>query len=96
MAIVSGLLIRIVYPALSGPALALQVPESALAVLKIMSVEELKEAGGMSHLLDFNISLGGVLGALGGHFASFFRLRFLILIFRRFFVDFGEVWGGIW
>ena len=35
-------------------------------------------------------ALGGVLGALGAHFASFFRLRFLY----RFFIDFFSILEG--
>ena len=45
-----------------------KVPESALASLEVMLVEELREAGGMSRMVDFNIFLGGVLGALCVHF----------------------------
>ena len=39
-------------------------------------VEEVKEAGGELRLSYFNACLGGVLDALGAHFASFFRFRF--------------------
>ena len=46
--------------------------------------QSLKRRGGMARMVDFNFFLGGVLGALGAHFASFFRLRFL----HRFFIDF--------
>ena len=66
-------------PALSGPALALQV-------------EETKEAGGMSRMSTSMHALGGVLGALGVHFASFFRFRFL----HRFFIDFFSISEGFW
>ena len=35
-------------------------------------------------------------GALGAHFASFFRFLFLTSILYRFFADFGKVLGGFW
>ena len=68
------------------------VLESALASLEVMLVEELREAGGMSRMVDFNFFLGGFLGALGVHFASFFRFRFL----HRFFIDFFSISEGFW
>ena len=48
-------------------------------------------------MVDFNFFLGGVLEALGAHFASFFRLLFLHRFFIDFFSiseDFGRVLGG--
>ena len=48
------------------------------------------EAGGMSRLGDFNPRSCGGRGALGAHFASFFRLRFLY----RFFIDFFLILEG--
>ena len=84
-------------PALSGPALALQVPESALASLSVMGSKSLKGAGGMSRIGGFIARSWGVLGALGAHFASFFRFFFyfdFLLILSRFRRGFGKVLGG--
>ena len=52
------------------------IPESALASLEVVGMKSLKRAGGMSRMDDFNSRSWEVLGALGLHFASFFRLRF--------------------
>ena len=52
----------------------------------------LKRAGGMSRMASSTHALGGVLGALGAHFASFFPFRFL----HRFFIDFFSISGGFW
>ena len=56
--------------------------------------EELRGAGGMSRMFDFNsvLALGEVLDALGAHFASFFRIRFQ----HRFFIDFSLISASIW
>ena len=54
----------------------LQLSGKRFSVFRGDGDEELREAGGMSRMLDFIASLGGFLGALGAHFASFFRLRF--------------------
>ena len=51
----------------------------ALCAMKVHWVNSLKRRGGMSRLVDFSArileALGALLGALGAHFASFFRFR---------------------
>ena len=47
-------------------------------------VEELKEARGVARRSISPHALGGLLGALGGHFASFFRLHFSYRFFYVF------------
>ena len=66
------------------------IPESALASLEVTRLKSLKRAGGVSHIRILVRALGGVLGALGAHFASFFRIRFL----HRFFIDFFSISEG--
>ena len=52
------------------------IPESALASLEVMGLKSSKGQGGSCACDISLVLLGGVLDALGVHFASYFRLRF--------------------
>ena len=55
-------------------------------------VQSLKRAGGMSYSRILVPPLEGFLGALGAHFAAFFRFHFL----HRFFIDVFLISEGVW
>ena len=68
------------------------VPESALASLEVV-LKKSSEGQGVCRVWSTSLhALGGVLGSLGAHFASFFRFRFLY----RFFIVFLSILEGFW
>ena len=86
-----------VLPALSGPALALQVPESALASLEVVGCKSSKGQGGSRACHISMPVLGGFWTLLGlilpRFFAFVFNFDFLSSFFR-FWMGFESVLGG--